>query len=106
METDWTIQMANMVLGSDLSPSVKREALARFINRYTGDHKPDWVKRATSTYLYPVQFRDDEEWLANTRFAVTAKGELDRRIIHCESTPTWPEGNVPKRIENLKAAGK
>jgi hypothetical protein len=91
--------MANWIKGTELSAAMKREALARFINRYTGDHTPAWVMRSKE-YVYPVQFADDADWLAHTYFAVTAKGTFDGRIHHCESHPTWPNGNQLKKKES------
>ena len=76
-------------LGSELSPSVRKECLARFVHRFTGQHRPAWANRPDSR-TYPVQFVDDEDWLAHTRFTVTKSGKLDGRFGYCESSPTWP----------------
>lgn len=81
------------VRGTHLKPSARQEALARFINRFTGEHVPSWAKRPMpSGRPYAVQFKDDEDWLANTFFVVTKSGDLDRRYSFCESSPTWPFG--------------
>lgn len=77
------------VIGTQLSESARRAALARFVHRFTVNNRPQWA-RANPNYL--PQFLDDSDWLANTRFHVTKSGQLDRRYSHCESTPTWPQG--------------
>lgn len=88
-EPDWR-------LGSELSPAVQREALSAFVHRYTRDHVPAWARtadpKAFPNGVYPVKFASDADWLANTMFAVTRKGLLDKRVKHCESSPTWPDG--------------
>ena len=81
----------NMLAGSQLNDSAKREALQRFVNRFTGQHRPQWVNEPMPDgSAYPVQFRDDADWLANTRFYVTKNGRLDKRTTACQSSPTWP----------------
>lgn len=79
--------MANMRLGSELGWQEKQAVLRSYVYRYTGDHRPGWAKPDS-----PVQFKDDADWLANTKFAVTKAGGLDKRVNHCESNPTWPNG--------------
>lgn len=79
------------ILGSQLSESAKREALSRFVHRFTGEHRPQWAtKPRPDGSPYPVQFRDDADWLANTRFTIRKDGELARNVRCCYSTPTWP----------------
>ena len=82
---------SNSKLGADLHPIDKDEVLRSFVHRFTGEHKPQW---ATGTMPdgkpYPVQFRDDTDWLMHTRFAVTKRGRLNHNVHQCESTPTWP----------------
>lgn len=83
------------LLGSELSPDQQRAALARFVHRYTGQHKPVWAsnfwKEVNGEWLpYPLQFKDDADWLAHTRFVVTASGRLSNRATSCYSCPTWP----------------
>jgi hypothetical protein len=97
------------VLGSTLSPAVQRECLSKYVHRYTGDHRPLWAlnaqRHATNCTVNlgkrcscdapvqtPVQFKDDADWLANTRFAVRKDGQLDNRATFCLSNPTWPNG--------------
>ena len=74
------------VKGTELNDDARREALARFCHRYTGDHKPNWVT------WEPLHFASDASWLENTKFAVTKSGRLSRAHSYCQSSPTWPEG--------------
>ncbi len=79
------------LLGSQLSTDQQAEALRRFVHRFTGDHRPGWSReKRPDGSAYPVQFADDREWLANTRFHVTQAGKLSNRHASCESSPTWP----------------
>lgn len=78
-----------------MGPKLQAECKARFVHRFTGEHKPKWAHKpfkneSLRLTAYPVQFADDTDWLANTYFEVTKQGELDRRTGHCESYPTWP----------------
>jgi hypothetical protein len=77
--------MPMMIRGSDMSK-------ARFVHRFTRTHRPNWACLSNPNYAAHPHFADDADWLANTFFSVTAKGELDRRMTHCESHPTWPDG--------------
>ena len=72
------------IKGSKMCPKSQREALARFVHRYTGDHVPAWV-----TANDPLQFKDDKDWLEHTLFWVNADGSLGDNK-DCESSPTWP----------------
>ncbi len=78
-------------LGSELTPEDQKHVLAAYVHRFTGDHRPKWAKGG-----YTIQFRDDQEWLAHTRFHVTKRGRLDGRFRACESSPTWPGGQPGK----------
>jgi hypothetical protein len=71
-------------IGSNLRPDVQRECLARFGYRSTGNHNR-WL-----SYGCRLQFRDDAEWLAKTKFWIRADGGLARNRHYCESSPTWP----------------
>lgn len=85
--------MNNTLLGSQLHPQDRAEVLRSYAHRYTGNHCPDWARTLRPDgSRYPVQFRDDADWLANTRFAVTRAGRLDKRARFCRSFPTWPNG--------------
>lgn len=78
-------------IGSNLRPEVQREALNRFVHRFTGNHKPAWANKIWRDNLpYPLQFKDDADWLANTLFYVKADGTLSNRHSSCYSSPTWP----------------
>jgi len=85
------------VLGKDLPPQLQKEVLSMFVHRYTGIHKPAWVKSNN-----PVQFADDKDWLAHTLFYVTKKGQIANRPNHCESSPTWP--NNPELRKTFNAS--
>lgn len=75
------------IQGDKMKPEAQREAMSRFVHRWTGDHTPNWVYRFTGK----LQFGSDKEWLANTKFWVTKSGNLSKRHSTCESTPTWPQ---------------
>lgn len=82
-----------MIQGSKLDYVDQQHVLAAYVHRFTGQHRPAWAKRPMpSGKRYKVQFKDDADWLANTKFAVRQDGRLDMRVHRCESTPTWPEG--------------
>lgn len=83
---------ARWARGSDLAHHVQEQARRQFVHRYTGEHKPRWADKSWRDGRgYPVHFTDDADWLANTFFAVTIAGFLDRRVLHCHSAPTWPD---------------
>jgi hypothetical protein len=79
-----------MLLGKNLHPDDQRHVLSAFIYRFTQTHVPEWAKSGNYTY-YP-QFKDDDDWLANTLFHVRNDERLDRRYKSCQSSPTWPLG--------------
>jgi hypothetical protein len=98
----------NYRLGCDLSPEDRAEVLRRFVHRYTGNHTPEWVIRhrrehGNRTHIYPLQFATDVEWLAHTRFKVTAEGRLHKGSCYCESFPTWPSNAELRRNEGVAA---
>lgn len=84
--------------GKALPYAMQQEAKRLYVHRFTGDHKPLW---ANTTMLcgkpYPVQFANDEEWLAHTEFEVTKKGRFSRRETYCHSQPTWPNNPELRR---------
>ena len=83
------------IKGSELTPTQQRQALARFVHRFTADHVPQWAgERRPDGTRYMVQFADDADWLAHTEFAMTAAGRFDERVRYCRSTPTWPHGQA------------
>ena len=76
------------VLGTELREDQKRHALAAFLYRSTKNHvAPGWYQRER----YPVQFANDQEWLAHTYFWVRDDGTLSAKHRFCESHPTWPD---------------
>lgn len=85
---------ANWIMGDRLSPALQAEALRRYVHRYTGNHKPDWVRGGMPDgNPYPLQFADDADWLAHTQFAMNKRGDnFDNRHHACMSFPTWPNG--------------
>jgi len=83
-----------MVKGTELSGEDQREVLSSYVHRYTQEHKPAWANdKMPNGDTYKPQFSDDKDWLANTKFAVCKSGRLSRKVTHCESNPTWPEGS-------------
>lgn len=81
----------NAKVGWELSPDDQRRVKAAFVHRYTGDHIPKWAVNAPDL-IYPVQFKDDNDWLAHTFFAVRKDGSWNPRVSTCEAHPTWPNG--------------
>ena len=81
-------------LGSDLTREEQQYVLATYVHRFTGDHKPAWAsKEWKDGQPYPLQFNDDKDWLANTRFQTNKAGSLDSRCNECHSVPTWPNNS-------------
>lgn len=76
--------------GSQLTDTDKSYVLAVYVHRYTGNNRPSHCKG------YPLQFKNDQDWLEHTEFAVTKYGRLDMRFKHCHSKPTWPENQTVK----------
>jgi hypothetical protein len=77
-------------LGTDLNFQERRYVLNKWVYRFTGENKPEWANQLKPDGTsYAVQFLDDKDWLANTRFYVTTTGKLSN-AIECESNPTWP----------------
>lgn len=81
--------MTEYKLGTELPLHVQEECKRRFVHRFTRTNVPAWARANPN---YKPQFADDADWLAHTRFAVRKNGELDGRVKHCESAPTWPDG--------------
>lgn len=80
----------DMIPGDQLSLALKNEALRAYSMRYTGEHVPDWSKKAAPNgSFYAPQYQNDAEWLSKTSFPVTTKqGELQLaqgNNIHCQS---------------------
>jgi hypothetical protein len=78
--------MEKLVNGSKLSPSARKQALAAFVHRYTGEHKPAWASLPMPNgKAYACFFKNDEEWLAASEFYVTKDGNLSGNHKHCET---------------------
>ena len=78
--------------GSTLSPALQDEVKRKFVNRFTGEHRPAWANQPRQDGRpYPVQFKDDADWLNGTLFHITDAGKLHKRS-GCQSSPTWPDG--------------
>ena len=94
-----------MILGTELTPSDQREAKRRYVYRFTGEHKPAWAKEEWKDGKpYPLQFADDSDWLANTRFPVTKFHRLAAKGS-CESNPTWPNNPELRRCTDCNGVG-
>jgi hypothetical protein len=76
-------------LGNQLNPTDQKTVLSKYIYRFTADNTPAWAKQPG--HPYPLQFKNDQDWLAHTYFRTTISGRLDQRVTHCESHPTWPQ---------------
>jgi hypothetical protein len=84
------------ILGTHLSSKLQDEAKRRFVHRFTGEHRPMWANKpfkqeGGTVGPYPVQFKDDADWLAHTYFEITKQGKFSERAHYCESHPTWPD---------------
>jgi hypothetical protein len=71
--------------GHDLSPKDRQHVLSAYPYRLTGDSMHHTGRG------YPMQFKNDLDWLRNTYFRVTKNFNLDHRVKSCESYPTWPD---------------
>lgn len=79
--------------GSSLTTDDQKHVLRAYVHRYTGDHTPQWVRKAREEgTFYPIHFWGDLDWLRNTQFKVRKDGRLDMRAKMCYSTPTFPYG--------------
>jgi len=92
------MNQAEMLYGHQLSPALRREALAAFVHRYTAEHVPSWSRTpAPNGRHYAPQYSSDTEWLDKTRFPITRSRQGIRlksgTSIYCESNdPSWPYG--------------
>ena len=88
----------DMVVGSELPHFVQQDALSSFVHRFTGEHIPAWSKEAAPNgRFYAPQYRNDQEWLQHTLFAVNTKKDTvclaHGKDVYCQSNnPTWPWG--------------
>jgi hypothetical protein len=96
--------MAKAMRRGDLLPLTLQEHVKRvYVHRFTGDHQPVWARDEWKDGKpYPLQFRDDGEWLAHSYFPVHGfeDDKSSWRIGRgsCLSYPTWPEN--PELIDN------
>ncbi len=88
-----------MLRGDLLPERLQRDALARYLHRFTREHVPVWARKPRKDgRRYPVQFASDAEWLARTLFPVTVRkdGTLGDHTLgtrgRCLSYATWPDG--------------
>lgn len=88
-------------LGYELCDEDRRHVLAAYVHRFTGEHRPAWSRKEWKDGKpYPLQFADDADWLAHTRFCVRKDGRLDMRYKACESSPTWPNNPELRKEPN------
>ena len=81
-----------MVKGTQLSADQQRQAKAMYVHRFTKEHVPTWAKQPRPDgSAYEPHFASDDEWLANSEFAVTNSGKFDARHRYHISHPTWPD---------------
>lgn len=89
----------NYVKGSELNPDQQKEVKSKFVHRYTGNNKPEWAKQTWKDGKpYPLHFKDDNDWLENTKFAVTKKGKLHAGTKYVDSSPTYPNNPELRKI--------
>ncbi len=87
-----------MQFGNKLTAEDQKHCLAAFVYRFTGDHRPHWATKIWKDgKTYPLQFADDQDWLAHAQFAVKKNGRLDQRAKFCECSPTWPHNPELRR---------
>jgi len=92
-------QLPKSTRGSDLSHEDQKRVLARYVQRYTKEHKPEWANELRDNgEAYPVQFEDDTDWLKHTYFTVRKDGRLDARVNFCHTKPTWPNNPELRNI--------
>lgn len=81
------------LLGNQLTVEDQEYVLRAYVHRFTKTHVPSWAaKKMDNGKAYKPQFKDDQDWLTNTKFKVRKNGKLDMCSKFCESYPTWPEG--------------
>lgn len=73
------------ILGTQLTYSDQQQVLRSFVHRMTTESRaqfPDFTARMLRGG-YRMPEKSDAQWLAETRFAVTASGRLDKRVHRC-----------------------
>lgn len=83
-----------VMTGNNLCNADQQQVLRAYVHRFTGQHRPTWANDST-----PLHFKDDNEWLANTRFAIDRRGRLRASVKDCYSRPTFPN-NPELRSKN------
>ena len=70
------------------------QAKAKFVHRYTMEHKPKWAEDPFTNGLFPApQFHSDKEWYDNTLFHGESQIEGLTTKSSCYTTgQTWPLG--------------
>lgn len=74
------------------------QAKARFVNRFTCEHVPQWAKSMRfrpegldHDVYYAPQYASDLEWYNNTTFP-GEEGHIGGGLYCLSSAPTWPKG--------------
>lgn len=74
-------------LGSLLQREEQEQAKRWYVGRCTGDNKPAWTRKEWKDGKpYPLQFKDDADWLSHTIFRTNRDGSLHARA-DCKSSP-------------------
>ena len=56
------MNQAEMLYGHQLSPALRREALAAYVHRYTEEHVPSWSRKpAPNGRHYAPEYSSDSE---------------------------------------------
>jgi len=70
--------------GEELTETQKKEVLARYVHRFTGEHKPYWAnKPMPNGDSYKPTHETDLEWIHDHSFAVKSDGSFDQRVNSC-----------------------
>lgn len=90
--------MVKRMLGSEMPLRLQQDAKARFVHRFTREHKPQWANKPWkhddqgNAIAYPVQFDSDKDWLEHTFFVVkNDESAFADNYSSCGCTPTWPD---------------
>lgn len=68
------------------------EAIARYVNRFTMDHTPNWAfKKAHNGMFHAPQYASDAEWYERTLFPGEEGHPGFGRDCYSR-TPSWPIG--------------
>lgn len=73
--------------GHLLCPEDQEYVLGYYVNRFTGEHRPEWANRLMSNgEKYHSQFSTDLDWLKHTLFNTLKNGRLDKSVESCNTT--------------------